>query len=131
MRRRHDISFGSGNKTSITSRRRITSKRSANELGMPKRRGMRSTHMTCPHYDGCNIRFVESPDAAAAENAAVQMIRETQRLRDVVRNGSDDPPVMDVIGITEMESFDGIDNLEPGFVLYGERPKRWWQFWRR
>jgi hypothetical protein len=77
------------------------------------------------------IRFVEAPDAAAAENAAVEMIRETQRLRDVVRNGPDDPPVMDVIGIFEMESFDGIDNLEPGFVLYGEGPKRWWQFWRR
>ena len=32
------------------------------------------------------IRFVEAPDSVAAENAAVQMIRETQRLRDLVRN---------------------------------------------
>ena len=76
------------------------------------------------------IRFVEAPDAAAAENAAVQMIRDTQRLRDLVRNAPDDPPIMDVIGITEMESFDVIENLEPGFMWFEERPRRWWQFWR-
>jgi hypothetical protein len=76
-------------------------------------------------------RFVDAPDAAAAENSAVQMIRDTQRLRDLVRNAHDDPPVMDVIGITEMESFDGIENLELGFVWYEQRPRRWWQFWRR
>jgi len=38
---------------------------------------------------------------------------------------------MDVIGITELESFHGIKNLEHGLVWYEERPKRWWQFWRR
>jgi hypothetical protein len=76
-------------------------------------------------------RFVEVTDPAAAENAAVQMIRETQRLRDIVRNDSGDPPVMDVTSIVELESFEGIENREPGFVWYEERPKRWWQFWRR
>jgi hypothetical protein len=76
-------------------------------------------------------RFIEAADSGAAENAAVQMIRETQRLRDLVRNAPDDPPVMDVTEIDQMESFDGIENLEPGFVWHEERPKRWWQFWRR
>ena len=82
-------------------------------------------------YGFFTTRFVEATDADAAENTAVQMIRETQRLRDLVRNAPDDPPVMDVIGITELESFDGIENLEPGFAWYEESPKRWWQFWRR
>ncbi len=82
-------------------------------------------------YGFFTTRFVEALDAGAAENAAVQMIRETQRLRDLVRNAPDDPPVMNVIGITKMESFDGIENLELGFVWYEERPKRWWQFWKR
>lgn len=77
------------------------------------------------------IRFVEAPDAAVAENDAVQMIRDTQRLRDLVRNAPDDPPVLDMIGITEMESFDGIETPDLGFVWYEERPRRWWQSWRR
>jgi hypothetical protein len=77
------------------------------------------------------IRFVEAIDPAAAENSAVQMIRETPGLRDLVRNTSDDPPVMDVDQIVELESFDGIEHREPGFVWYAESPRRWWQFWKR
>jgi hypothetical protein len=82
-------------------------------------------------YGFFTTRFVEATDSTAAENTAVQMIRETQRLRELVRNAPDDPPVMDVIGITEMESVDGTGSREPGFAWYEERPKRWWQFWRR
>lgn len=76
-------------------------------------------------------RFLESTDSAAAENSAVQMIRETRRLRDLVRNIPDDPPFMDVTSVIELESFDGIESLEPGIVWYEERPRRWWQFWKR
>jgi hypothetical protein len=78
-------------------------------------------------YGFFTTRFVEATDSTAAENTAVQMIRETQRLRELVRNAPD----MDVIGITEMESVDGTGSREPGFAWYEERPKRWWQFWRR
>jgi acetolactate synthase regulatory subunit len=76
-------------------------------------------------------RFVEAADPAAAEHAAVQMIRETQRLRDLVRNDLGDPPVMDVISIVELVSDEGIESREPGFVWHEERPRYWWQFWRR
>ncbi len=76
-------------------------------------------------------RFVEAPDAAAAENAAVQMIRDTQRCRDLVRNAPGDHPVMDVTSVIEVESFDGIEDHDPGFAWYVERSKRWWQFWKR
>jgi acetolactate synthase regulatory subunit len=82
-------------------------------------------------YGFFTTRFVESADSIDAQNSAVQLIRETQRLRDLVRNALDDPPFMDVTSISELESFDGIENLEPGFVWYEERPKRWWQIWRR
>ena len=82
-------------------------------------------------YGFFTTRFVEAADSAAAESAAVQMIRDTQRLRDLVRNAPGDPPIMDVIAITEMESFDVIKSLEPGFACYEERPRRWWQFWKR
>ena len=77
------------------------------------------------------IRFVEADDGAAAENAAVQMIRDTQRLRDLVRNAPDDPSVIDVTSIIETGVFrwDG----EPGAGLrwYEKTPRSWWQFWRR
>jgi hypothetical protein len=76
-------------------------------------------------------RFVESADSVAAENSVVQLIRETRKLRDLVRNTHDDPPFMDVTSVIELESFDGIENLEPGFVWYEERPRRWWHFWKR
>jgi hypothetical protein len=82
-------------------------------------------------YGFFTTRFVEAVDRSAAENAAVGMIRETERLRDLVRNTSGDPPIMDVTQIVELESFDGIKNREPGFVWYEENPRRWWQFWKR
>lgn len=75
-------------------------------------------------------RCVDAADPAVAENAAVQMIRETQQLRDLVHNTSGDPPIMEVTQIVELESFDGIENREPGFVWYVEDSRRWWQFWK-
>jgi hypothetical protein len=82
-------------------------------------------------YGFFTIRYVEAADAKAAENGAVEMIRTTQRLRELVRNGPDDPPIMDVTEIAELESFNKIENMEPGFIWYEEKPKRWWQFWKR
>lgn len=82
-------------------------------------------------YGFYTSRFVEAEDPTAAEYAAVQMIRETQRLRDVVRNPPEDRPVMDVTSIEEVDTFPPIERREPGFVFYEENPRRWWQFWRR
>jgi len=76
------------------------------------------------------FRYVEADDKNAAENSAVQMLRDDQELRELVRNDTSDPPTMDVIDITELETFDGIDN-ESGRIWYDMNPKRWWQFWRR
>lgn len=76
-------------------------------------------------------RFVEAVDPPSAEDAAVQMLREMQSLRDLVKNEADDPPVMNVTEITEIETFEGMETLEPGLIWYEEAPKRWWQFWRR
>lgn len=76
-------------------------------------------------------RFVEASDPISAENAAVQMIRETQRLRDMIHNDANDRPVMVVTEMIELESFGDIENREPGFVWYEEHAKRWWQFWKR
>src|SRR5262249_16780955 len=77
------------------------------------------------------LRFVEAADPEAAEEAAVRMIRETRSLRDLVQNSSEDPPVMDVTGIEEMESFEAVETLEPGLIWYEENARRRWEFWKR
>lgn len=43
-------------------------------------------------YGFFTTRIVESPDPVAAEHAAVQMTRETQRLRDLARKEPGAPP---------------------------------------
>jgi hypothetical protein len=77
------------------------------------------------------FRFVEASDATSAEFLAVEMIRKAPHVRSVVMNVPDDPPLMDVTQVLELNSFEGIENLEPGFIWYSESPRRWWQFWRR
>ena len=75
------------------------------------------------------FKYIEADDPTSAENMAVQMIRDDQQLRDLVQNGSDDPPVMDVTQIAELESFPDQEN-QPGRIWYAMHPKRWWQFWK-
>lgn len=81
-------------------------------------------------YGFITFRFVEADDPTAAETAAVQMLRDDQELRSMVKNQAGDPPVMDVLEIAELESFDGV-GTNPGRIWYEMNPKRWWQFWRR
>ncbi len=82
-------------------------------------------------YGFITMRFVEAPDANAAELTAVEMLRSTEDLRSAAQNSPDDPPVMDVTDIAEVESFDMEGDQQPGFIWYEENPKRWWQFWKR
>lgn len=80
-------------------------------------------------YGFITFRYVEADDPTSAENAAVQLLRDDQDLRAILQNNPSDPPVMDVIEIAELESFDGVEN-QPGRIWYEIYPKRWWQFWR-
>jgi hypothetical protein len=82
-------------------------------------------------YGFITYRVVDAPDPAAAENSAVQMIRDDHELRDLVLNEKNDPPVMDVEEIVEVETVDDASQGQPGRVWYGMNPKKWWQFWRR
>ena len=75
-------------------------------------------------------RSVEAPNPQEAELAAVQSLREEDRLRSIMRNLQDDPPTM------HMQDIILLDATEPeaptGFVWYAMTPpKRWWQFWKR
>jgi hypothetical protein len=63
-------------------------------------------------------RYVEAKNAKEAEYKAMDILRGTKRLKDIVKNDAMDPPVMNAEEIVEIESFAGIENLEPGFAWY-------------
>lgn len=75
-------------------------------------------------------RYVEAGDPDSAVQMATQSLREEKPLRDMVRNGEEDRPFMDV---DDLREFDISEELPAptGFLWYPMRPKRWWQFWRR
>ena len=65
--------------------------------------------------------FVESSDAEAAEDLAVQMLRDRKSLRDLVLNDRGDPPLMKIESIVELASaFDETQRPQPGLVWYAE-----------
>ena len=74
------------------------------------------------------FRVIDAVDAHSAEAEAVRRIREQPDLRALVRNAADDPPVLDVENVVELDEFEEDAGL--GFIWYDEHPKRWWQFWK-
>lgn len=74
------------------------------------------------------FRNVESPDTSTAELSAVEMLRQSAQLRDLIQNDPNDPPVIDVMEMIEVDSFNP-DVQSAGFLWYEEQPKRWWRFW--
>jgi hypothetical protein len=81
-------------------------------------------------YGFITLRYVEAADSSTAETAAVALLRSSDKLRLGVRNDPEDPPVMDVTEIREVDSGEFHDNPQPGFLWYEENPRRWWQFWK-
>jgi hypothetical protein len=64
--------------------------------------------------------FVEAADFAAAELAAVEVLRQDEQLRASTCNDRGDQPTLDVEEITEVESFDGIRLPRTGLAFYKE-----------
>jgi len=69
------------------------------------------------------VRFVEAIDEVLAEHTALEDFRCEPKgiaLIESLLNASDDPPIFTTDEVTEIESFDGYDNLSPGLVFYPE-----------
>lgn len=64
------------------------------------------------------INFLEANDPQEAENLAVSTIVADPRWRGSLLNSGDDRPVMYLLSLTELESFDGIESLETGYIFY-------------
>jgi len=72
--------------------------------------------------------YLEAPTPEEAELLAVKQIRNTAELKNATLNAKDDPPMIYLNEITELESFEGIENLGEGRTFYPE--KKWWQIWK-
>ena len=72
--------------------------------------------------------FLEAESPECAEDLAVQKIRGNEDLKAIAQNPQDDPPVIIVEEMSELETFDGVESMESGRAWFLE--KKWWQFWR-
>ncbi len=65
-------------------------------------------------------RFVESNTLNDAELKAVASVRKREEIMPMLCNSPDAPPMLFAEEIEEIDSFDGIENLEQGIIWYGE-----------
>lgn len=72
-------------------------------------------------YGFFTTRFVEANNPKDAEDKTMDMLRGEEKLKDIIKNVKNDPPMMYAKEILEIETFDGIDNLKPGFAWYKEK----------
>ena len=63
-------------------------------------------------------RFVDANTPDEAELKAVNSIRKREDIKPMLRNGLDAPPMLFAEEIEEIETFEGIENLEQGIAWY-------------
>ncbi len=72
--------------------------------------------------------YLEAESPKHAEVLVIQKIRGNDDLRTITKNIKEDPPVINLDEVLEIETFDGLDAMESGKAWYRER--KWWQFWK-
>jgi hypothetical protein len=65
-------------------------------------------------------RFVEADASDEAELKAVASVRKREEIKAMLRNLPDAPPMLFAEEIEKIESFDSIENPEPGITWYKE-----------
>ena len=65
-------------------------------------------------------RWVEADSPDGAENLAVELIRDDERLLSITRHDSSQSPMLYAEKITELSSFEGNDPPGAGFTFYRE-----------
>lgn len=64
------------------------------------------------------IRYVEARDEEAAEVKAIQIMRSDSHLRNTTMNDRNDPPIMYVDSVIEIEDYDPKNLLATAFRFY-------------
>ena len=65
-------------------------------------------------------RFVEADTPDAAEQAAVDVVRQDSRLQGIVRNAPTDPPMIYLESLSEIPSFDGCPVPGAGYTWFSD-----------
>jgi len=65
-------------------------------------------------------RYVEAEDRDQAEKAGIEKIRSDNYLRGSVSNKKEDPPLLYVTAITEVESMQDDNPLKDSFMLFSD-----------
>ena len=63
-------------------------------------------------------RWVEADSPDGAENLAVELIRDDERLLGITKNDASDSPMLYAEKITELSSFEGNDPPGGGYTFY-------------
>jgi hypothetical protein len=73
-------------------------------------------------YGFYTTRFVEAEDENAAEQRAIELLRQHGPLRDALLNDTNDPPMLFTEEIEELASFEDVENPSPGLAFYEDQP---------
>ncbi len=65
-------------------------------------------------------RFLEAPDERAAEQQAVESLRQNEELRSGVLNDPSDPPMLFAEEIEEIPSFEGMEDRDLGLAFFDD-----------
>ena len=65
-------------------------------------------------------RWVEASTPEEAENAAIELIKNDQDLKSVVKNEKDNPPMLYAEEILEIENFNKVTPPGTGYTFYPE-----------
>ena len=68
-------------------------------------------------------RYVEAENLKDAENIAIELIRNDHELRQSVLNKKNDPPIIFVDEIDELENFKGVKTPGKGYSFFLENQK--------
>lgn len=74
-------------------------------------------------YGFYTTRFVEAQSQEEAENVVINILRDEPKLTGIVLNEREDPPMMYIVEIEELDHFDDQHTLATGFAFFPEKGK--------
>ena len=73
--------------------------------------------------------FIEAGSPRQAELLAISKIWHDKDLQESTLNAKDDPPVIQLDTLWELDILDDVSDVESGREFFADK-NRWWQFWR-
>lgn len=68
-------------------------------------------------------RYTEADNPEEAEHKVMNMLRSEEKIKDIVKNDKNDPPIMYADEISGIEAFDNTNSVKMGLSWYKETKK--------